>query len=373
MVEPLGAAIRHLDLTFKIILPHLVGPFHPIVPVVQPEPQLSLSMSSARQEKQALINLLAWDDFIHVAIWKDFSPHALLMDADRLEKFRYHLEKWREVALYTFRDHAPMLSPAAKVFSNSSVMHEMRIPPVEQKFASVDAAIGAALYHGYMSRVMAMLSSNLEAHEGYEYQAYIHAYELLRIVSGIWDESNCKDPTERPYVPSEAMTVPLTTLLFLASQCAYNVEWQQWIIQKLRSLGLEGLHNGKAYATCMEVLEIVQNKAAALKSQTGSPTVPTTCSPLGHVAKRIAPVLFFNPAGTDYVAYYVQGELPRTPRKKVLARATWAQELDGSEARDLTMQFFDDGSVMSDVVGENCAYSVLGERERVVAEWQHIL
>ena len=323
---------------------------------------------SAADEKEALVDLISYDDFVYVAIWKPFSGWALELERERLKHFREDLLHWRSQAIRTFSDYDQALINTLYAEPKSTTLDTLAIPPPPQRFRSGDAAIAAVLYHCYMARVSSMLSVGTGPDAIDEIVVYAHAYEVFRIAEAMWS-SDGLSRSENSYLPCEAINVSLASLLFITSQACYNTSWQTWVTAKLRALGVEGLHDGRAYATCLEISETAALRYERIASTS---SLPRSCSPLGHVANRVVCVLVLNTGATHYLAYFIRGGLPRPDRKTIIGRATWKRGGD-AVGQDMNVEFLDSNSPTNIELGNGCVYRFLANREPIAVEWRWML
>ena len=369
---PLRICIRRFDLMAKALLPQLINGFEPTVPVLHKQIQDELRCESPIEEKEALMALIEWDDWCHLAIWKSFTAHALEKAPDILEDLQNDLLDWRAQATHTFEHYDDALISSTYADANPSVLDQLPIPPSPQRLCSNDAAMTAALYHACMVRVMAMRSAGQEQENTCEVLAQIHAYEVLRIAEGLLSSDSTTNSGGSLYKSCEAINSSLVSLLFLTSQACYNLDWQDWIAAKLRTLGHEGVHDGAAYATSLQCLKLVQQHHGRDQMHGHETRIRQSCRPLGHVANPIIPLLVSNTEAPTYVAYYVRAFLPRVGRKLILGRAAWTVGLDGN-AQNLSLQFFDRESPINVELGGGCAYEFLAATEPAAIEWQRML
>jgi hypothetical protein len=173
-----------------------------------------------------------------------------------------------------------------------------------------------------------------------EISAYLYVYQNLRIAEGLLSGNPKRKVDEERYFPCEALNIGLSSILYLTAQCCYSPTWQQWIVDKLRYIGQEGLFNSLALATCLDMLKayqhtqkknVLSDKEDAWQSQ----------SPLGPPISRTIPTVIPEPDGKRFTAYYMQ--IPPgyySPSRfqnlslEVVGRASWrVEDSDSSEQK----------------------------------------
>ncbi|KAL9050582.1 MAG: hypothetical protein Q9162_006540 [Coniocarpon cinnabarinum] len=377
--KALRTPIRRLDLMAKSLLPQLVAPMEPAVPVATIASDEYHGSNTVAGEKEALTAIVSEDDFLYVAIWKQFSGWTMADVAqDQLHALIKKLNRWRSKADLTFAR-----SGEGSIFEENEYRHvnhreslqQLPIPPARRTFQSHDAAMAAALYHCYMTRVMRMLSSLYQDQEHItELSAYIHLYELLRITAGILGGLMDQGPQQSFYVPRESINVSLSALLFLASHCSYSAAWQDWIASALQLIGVEGLNNATAYAKTLDILGIIADRpeSAWARSELAKNS-HHSYSPVGHVADRLIPILSVDLSTRGFTAYYVFEHIPYRDRKYIVATASWVCGDDVTVMQNTDIQFYDSGSHINTQLSDGCVYCFIGNNDPVGIAWQRLL
>lgn len=373
--EALKVAAREVELAAQILVPlpsaHIAGS----TGIASPDYGFRMTRNTPTQEKQQLIDLLCAHDTVTRAAWRPLGETSHTVDATALLDYQGELLRWRESATLTFAeyDNTPDTSLTSDI--DWSSLQDLPLPPEPQVFDSMDGALAAALYNCHMGRTMMLLylASN-GVQEAYEYASYAYIYQNLRIIAGIWQDSDQRVLDERIYLPCNALKVGFIPLLYMGATYAYSAAWQQWTAAKLHSIGQEGFFSGEAFARCLEALALFQSQAQRTRQTPWSAKLEVR-SPLGNPFSRIIPILLPDIEGTSYVAYYVQ-YVPdeKDPRSsaQIIGKASWGKT-DSENPENLAMAFFDQNSPLNHNRSERCIYLHIAQNEPSARGWEQLL
>jgi hypothetical protein len=370
--EPLACCVSELGLVVQIILPLPLATF-PFVGAATPTPApySSDGFGASSHDLRHLLDLICAHRWINVAIWSCLCNTEDRLSHQTLINFQSDLLNWRTRATSTFEDYDEDPSLAEPALSLAS----LPFPPKPQSFSSMDAALAAAIFHCYMGRTMVMASLATGGDEACETAAVLHLYHILRIVQGI-DEEKSKQKFE--YMPCNAVKMGFIPILFLGSQFSYDSRWLQFIIDKLMSIGQEGLFDGEAFANVLQPLALFQGHAKKLQA---CESVNEKLKSAFSLQSRVIAVLIPSPEEKRAVAYYVRALEPnpqsiaRGKRKvvQIVGRARWESSADNTTSKSVSMEFFDPGHPINQTLGENCLYIQLASQEPIAQEWETLL
>lgn len=368
VIEPLKACMRQLELVTQIILPS------PECIASMPrgfdfiDSEFKSTTVSAAQEKQQIINIIYDHPSVNRAIWTPLSQAVDQLDPASITEFQDKLSHWRENASYTFQEYDDLPQDL-----DWNTLDDTVIPPVPLRFVSPDAALACALYNFYMSQTMWILSAAIGGDESYEIAAYGYTYQNLRIIESAWDEDKERTIWERFYLPCQAINIGFTPLLYLGANCCYQPTWQAYITEKLHSIGSEGLYDGEAFASCLDLLTLFQNRKERSSSRKSNPAESSSRSPLGHLETRIIPVLYPDTEGKMFIAYFIKsgplGGDSGFRSIRIVGRAKWRRENE-ENSKDLSVEFYDQNSAINIDLGDTDVYKHIISREPIIQEWR---
>lgn len=337
-VEPLRSCITQLELVAQLLLP---------LPNISLLGENTGDISQAKngsdydeaQQKLDLPRIITAHRNVTRSIIAPLNGDIGRLDSIQVNAFQTELRRWRGISdhLFQYCDEEPGI-PSVPLSSWVS-LEELPMPPRPQYFPSVETAITVALYNCFVAHTMWLFSITTDTSHPCEISAYLYVYQNLRIAEGLLS-GNPKRKDEERYFPSESLNIGLSSILYLTAQCCYGPTWQQWIVDKLRYIGQEGLFNSVALATCLDMLKsyqhtqkknVLSNKGDAWQSQ----------SPLGPPISRTIPTVIPEPDGKRFTAYYMQ--IPpgyhspsgfQNLSLEVVGRASWrVEDSDSSEQK----------------------------------------
>lgn len=262
------------------------------------------------------------------------------LDSQQVNALQTDLRRWRDASdtLFQYCDEEPIMPSAPS--SSWASLEGLTIPPRAQYFPSVKAAITVSLYNCFMAHTMWLLSitTNTSSHPC-EITAYFYAYQNLRIAEGLLSNNPTRQMNDGRYFSCESLGMGLSPILYLTARCCYSPTWQQWIVEKLRHMGQEGLFNSEALATSLDLLKSYQHtqNTNVLDDQDN---VWRSQSPLGPPLSRALPTVLPDPGGRRFIAFYLKiahrpyNQFPTTPISlEVVGKASWLVEGSDSSER----------------------------------------
>ncbi|KAF2670215.1 hypothetical protein BT63DRAFT_454397 [Microthyrium microscopicum] len=372
----LEACIGELGLVVQVVLPlPLIG--FPLIKTLTavdsvPAPCTFKGARNSSQDLAALIELLCSYKRINVGVWCFLSNTEETLDPYALAGFQASILYWRSQSGSTF-DRCDENQHITK----HTDLEDLSIPPKAKSFRSLEAALGAAVFHCYMGRSDCLISTAMGGNEQREKSAQLHAYHILCIAEGIQQELE-KSLNDRSYLPCNAIKMGLIPLLFMASQFCYDASWVEFIIEKLGSLGQEGLYNGTHFARALQVLPLFQSQAKKLESKQSATAKPRTSPP--SLRFNVVPMLFPGTEEDKAVAYYIRAlkhnQVDRTQGRRnvvqVVGRVRWEKSTDGTSTT-AAMDFFDPGHAINQGLNDRCMYLQIARNEPIALEWETLL
>lgn len=330
-MEPLATSILQLELGTQLFLPL------PCISLLGEAPGEAAETMQPNGHDNTNLGLdlhkiIASCQEVTSAILTPLSGNITRLDSVQVNSFQTELRRWRDVSdsLFEECDEEPIMPSIPS--SSWASLDELPIPPRPQYFSSVETAITVSLYNCFMAHTMWLLSITTNASYPCEISAYLYAYQNMRIAEGLLSSNLKPKMGEERYFSAESLNIGLAPILYLTAQCCYSPAWQQWIVDKLRYIGEEGLFNSEALATCLDLLKSYQHTERADILNDGD-SAWRSQSPLGRPASRIIPTLVPDPDGKQFTGYYVQlsqgHHNPSAFSKSLLevrGRATWTVE-----------------------------------------------
>ena len=336
-VEPLGSCIVRLELVAQLFLP-IPGISFLGETIGNTFNDIKLDGNDEMVQILDLHRIIAHYQDVTRSILTPLSGNITRLDSVQVNEFQTELRQWRNVSSDLFEDcdEEPIMPSLPS--SSWASLDELPIPPRPQYFSSVETAITVALYNCFMAHTMWLLSITTNTSHPCETLAYLYVYQIIRIAEGLlYSNPDRKRDGER-YFSSEALNIGLAPILYLSAQCCYSPAWQQWIVDKLRHIGREGMFNSEAFATCLSMLKSFQDteKTNVLSE---NDDVWQSRSPLGPPACRVIPTLLPDPDGSQFTGYYMRlptgchnpSTFPK-PSLEVVGRAQW--RVDGSDSTE---------------------------------------
>jgi hypothetical protein len=215
-----------------------------------------------------------------------------------------------------------------------TVFESLPIPPQPLLFTSNEAASNVILFNAHLGCLIGMINATDENPAARETELFNIAYQTLQISQGLIDQNSL--PSKEAYRFCEGLGAGITTILYHGTRRCFSLEWQQYTITALRSIGREGLSNGHDWANTLEVMTQLEIESQSKLTCENEVCDDSSISPLGFIRNRPVPLLM--PRGEDgqFTAYYLryvtaegQGELDEKI-VRITARATWKQEDSGA-------------------------------------------
>lgn len=338
-MEPLATSILQLELVTQLILPL------PSISLLVEAPDEGNKTTQPnghgnRSLRLDLHKIISSCQDVTSSIVTPLSGNITQLDSVQANSFQTELRRWREASERLFEecDDEPIIPSVPS--SSWASLDELPIPPRPQYFSTVGTAITVGLYNCFMAHTMWLLSITTSASHPCEISAYLYVYQNMRIAEGLLSGNLKTRIGEERYFPAESLNFGLAPILYLTAQCCYSPAWQQWIVDKLRYIGQEGLFNSEALATCLDLLKSYQHTEKYDILSDGD-NAWRSRSPLGCPALRIIPTLVPDPDGKQFTAYYMQLSQGRyNPSKspksllEVRGRATWiVEDCDSAEQK----------------------------------------
>jgi hypothetical protein len=375
--EPLSTCISELGLVVQIVLPIPLLKF-PLLKAAGPIPTLcrSDSVQGSTQDLQQLLSLICAHRKINIAVWSNLCNTEDHLRHQTLVDFQSSLLRWKAQSVTTFREYHEISD-----FSEScESLRELSIPPKAQSFPSMDAALAASIFHCYMGRTMCMISMVAGGDTASEHAAMLHAYHNMCIVQGIEQEMKEHGFNERQYFPCNAVKIGFVPLLFLSSQFLYDSTWLQFTIDKLMSIGQEGLYDGEALASALQSLALFQAHALKFPGLEHIDDNSNHSSSVPSLRFNITTIFIPGPEAKNAIAYYARAlngnpeDIPSDRRKlvQIVGRARW-ENTGTNSSTTVTMEFFNPDHSMNQGLKERCLYLQLASNEPIAQEWETLL
>ena len=338
-MEPLGCCIVRLELVAQLFLPI---PGISLFRGTAEDTSRSTQLNNHEEMEQILDlhKIIAHYQDLTRPILIPLNSDVTLLDSVQVNAFQAELRRWRNMSgdLFEDCDEEPIMPSLPS--SSWASLDELSIPPRPQYFSSVETAVTVALYNCFMAHTMWLLSITTNTSHPCETLAYSYVYQNIRIAEGLLSSSPNRKVDEERYFPSEALNIGLAPILYLSAQCCYSPAWQQWIVDKLRYIGQEGLFNSEAFATCLSILTSYQ-KTEKTNVLGDKDDAWQSKSPLGPPVSRVIPTLLPDPDGKQFTGYYMRHPRGRhnpstftNPSLEVVGRATWrVEESDSTEQK----------------------------------------
>jgi hypothetical protein len=336
---PVYDAMLRLDFLAQKLVPYSCSSFLRCSDVAMMESPFwnrpSLRYSGASQsdnvaaERYRFIQLVCSHNKLSRVIWGSWCPASERPSRDELIGFHSEMLLWKANSPATFAPCDGLENIEAVSETN---IESLTIPPPAAHFACSDTALNVAMYNAYLGCALAMIATTDDDTASIERTAFRLVYQNLCISAGLVEEHK---RFEDPYKPCDAIDTGITTWLHHGLRRCYSRAWQKWTVQALRNIGREGLANGFTSANTLEImcqLEARVNPA------------PTEDAYLGPIRERLIPLLMPRGDSDRFLSFYLRyGTMIDAGDERVMrviAKATWRQEIDGG-LYDLKMDIYD--------------------------------
>jgi len=324
---------------------------------------------NASQDLQELLSIICTHRRINTVVWSNHCNTEDEISYQELEAFQDSLRKWREQSVSTFQGESEPLDHNHTIDS----MSLLPIPPEPRVYPSLDAALAAATFHAYMGRSLCMMSTTNTSSEKYEVEAIMHAYQNLRILKGLQENSELLNK-EHQLLSCNNVKIGFIPLLFLGAQFCLNSAWLRFTTDMIRFVGHEGLYSGELFAGALQSLEFFQAHAQKTLN-----TQPASNAGLA-LRFRTIPVLIPGPQEKSAVAYYVrdlglQSQGPPNYRGRhvqIVGRVRWQRNV-ADASTNVSMEFFDAKHAINEGLKDRCLYFQLAVNEPVARDWETLL
>ncbi|CZR58511.1 uncharacterized protein PAC_08403 [Phialocephala subalpina] len=288
-------------------------------------------------ERYRLLRLICGHNRLSRVIWGCWCPVNERPSRQELMGFCSEMQLWRENSPATFGscDANDYESTQAKSYED---LENLPVPPRPLHFESTEAALNIAMCNCYLSCALGMISTTDTTPSNRDLEAFNLVYANMRIGAElIQRHDNWR--TASPYKPCDSISMGITTSLYHGSRRCFSKAWQAWTIAGLRSIGKEGLSNGKTLADTFEVMCQIEER---LRRRNGimEEDLPENAS-LGPIKDRMMPLLM--PPGDDdqLLAFYLRFGHEGEQAVQVVAKATWKISPEGSMA-DLKLNIYEE-------------------------------
>jgi hypothetical protein len=369
-IEPLAACVSEFGLVVQVLLPlpFVNNPYRKAAANFF-APSETVLPRNGPDDLQELLNIICSHTRINIAVWSSLCNTEDKISYQELETFQETLTKWRSQSISLCQEESEFLDRDQSIDS----LNLLPIPPKPRLYPSLNAALAAATFHGYMGRTLCMMSVTSTNCVDDETLAIKHAYQMLRILQGLEQEKN----TTREHcglLSCYAFRIGFIPLLFLAAQFCLNAKWIRFTIEKIRFIGQEGLYSGEMFASALQSLELFQTHAQEL----------TRNQSLHHTDRdrrfKIVPILIPGPQEKSAVAYYIRAHYPepqeslchRMKSVQIVGRARWQRSIDDAST-NVSLEFFDPDHTINDGLKDRCLYLQIATNEPVAQEWETFL
>ncbi|KAK7883429.1 hypothetical protein LTR67_011251 [Exophiala xenobiotica] len=367
---PIGSALRHLSFVCRVVLPLPITLFgaenscrlHP------DERRRTRSLgndikdgSLMAEYMHQLLDVFSAEEYVADLVWSPFVKDLDSIPMERIKTFLEEVEDWKD------RYNDPSLKSVAQKYPSGLSRRDvdgllLGMPRQQKQQHTYQSALTAALYHFCMARLMWALARIGGNDEAYELATYFHVSEVLHLSDYAEKGAIGRGPRDHDHwVFGEAVDIGFSAMLFLCGQCCPCNMWRDFIIERLRLIGREGLFNGPAFATALTVLRGFEpvsnnNTVGALHS--------SMLDRLGPPESRAVPLLFNEKDGRNY-KLYVLGSSPGRGDPvlgdfEVVCQAHWATDEDGA-MKEPFVEAFGGGDVAS--------LGSAGQRGRPTSDW----
>jgi hypothetical protein len=362
-----------LTVQISLPLPFVNFPFRTVVSPPSPRSSRLVGPRTSRQELQQLTDIICAHRRINISIWSSLCSTEETLTYQSLLEFQDSLLEWKAQAICTFQNYDDFPSLGDSTVSCSS----LHIPPNPQLFTSLDAALAAAIFHCYMGRSFCMMSMIAGVSEGCERAAVLHAYHNLRIIQGVETEITSR---ERQLYSRNTVKIGFIPLLFLGAQFCLNSTWRDFTIDKIQSIGQEGLYNGETFARALQSLGQFQAHAQKLDAMHSTSNAQTSRNLEVSVRFNVVAVLIPGTEENSAVAYYVRALIDKPQniaevRRKyvqVVGRARWSRSTSATST-NVSMELFDADHHINQGLRDHCLYFQLAANEPIARDWESML
>ncbi len=283
-----------------------------------------------------LLDVFSAEEYVADLVWSPFVKDLGSIPMERIKTFLEEVEDWKD------RYNDSSLNSVAQKYpsglSRRDVDGLLVMPQQRKQQHTYQSALTAALYHFCMARLMWALARISGNDEAYELATYFHVSEVLHLSDYAEKGAIGRGRDQDHWVFGEAVDIGFSAMLFLCGLCCPCNLWRDFITERLRLIGREGLFNGPAFATALTVLrgfEPVSNNTAALHS--------SMLDRLGPPRSRAVPLLFTEKDGRNY-RLYVLGPSPDRVDPvlgdfEVVCQAHWTTDEDGAMKEPLVEAF----------------------------------
>lgn len=282
---------------------------------------------SITTERHRLIQLVCGHNKLSRVVWGGWCPTSERPSRDELMGFYSEMLLWKATSPATFTSCPDLESINA---SSLAEFATLPIPPQPLQLASSEAAVNIITFNAYLGCALAMISSTEEDSIAREIEAFNLVYQNLCISAGLVYKDNGQALIN--YKPCDALDMGISMFLYHGARRCFSLDWQQWTMAALRSIGREGLSNAHASANTLEIMCTMETTSPQNLSTESS--IPPTKSPLGSIRDRLVPVLMPRADDNQFLAYFLRyGATDADSDERIVrivGRATWKQDESGT-------------------------------------------
>lgn len=227
---------------------------------------------------------------------------------------------------------------------DTMAVDSLPFPPPACHFLSDEVALNIMMYNAYLGCAWAMISTTDDIPAIREQDVYRLVYQQICITAGLLERRNANSGSILTYKACDSICTGVSLFMYNAARRCFSLEWQQWTIMALRSIGREGLSNGYTSANALDIM--CQLESTRRSGDIWQLNDYGLSSSLGPIRDRIFPLLM--PRGDDgqNLAFFLQyngdySEFEGVERAvQVVAKATWSENA-GGEMSDLKLDVYD--------------------------------
>jgi hypothetical protein len=260
-------------------------------------------------------------------VWGSWHPISERPSRGDLLGFYSAMMMWKATSPATFGSCPGLEHIQASSFEE---LHAFPIPPRHIQLTSIEAAVNIILFNACLGCALSMITTTDLDPTAREVEAFNLAYRNICISASLI----YKDSERRPsnYNPCDTIDLGISIFLYHGARRCFSMEWLQWTMEALRSIGREGLCNAYAAANTIEIMRVIDT--AEKPHQLSFQCSNTQAAPLGWLHDRIIPLLMPRREDSRYLAYYLRygaTESDNSERTiRIVGQATWTQNESGT-------------------------------------------
>ncbi|KAL4880765.1 hypothetical protein BJY04DRAFT_218922 [Aspergillus karnatakaensis] len=305
VMEPVGHALRELQVMSDMILPHLhlVDVQLPTLPAegattdqVHPTSETNTHLEGLQQ----LLDIVAGDPDIKGLLWTPCNPY--LSSNHETSSLRWRVLGLLEQVSAWAANNQPLfhrLSIERWIVKLQNLTYKTTttytLPPEPILGISEEECILLEVYTFFKARLTWALSIMEDDSSSHELEAYHYLYQHLQIIATML-ERNLEPTKECQIRTCERLKIGLAPMLYILGHCCPNPIWLRWIISALEETSSHGLFDSDACATSLHILLTLEKTAPVARTQ----NVVRYPRP----SRRVISVLYPRRDGKGYTVYY---------------------------------------------------------------------